>query len=93
MDVKYDILFIGDVDYDTDTLEATLKSKLSGGNTLGSYVLDANSIDVYGTPYLTVINESSQLLYFTCQISFDTPQVSFLIKFSFEFQIGNGLGT
>ena len=77
MDVKYDILFIGDVDYDTDTLEATLKSKLSGGNTLGSYVLDGNSIDVYGTPYLTVINESSQLIYFTCKISFDTPQVPF----------------
>ena len=93
MDVKYDILFIGDVDYDTDTLEATLKSKLSGGNTLGSYVLDANSIDVYGTSFLTVINESSQLLYFTCKFSFETPQVPFLIKFPFEFQIGNGLGT
>ena len=70
MDVKYDMLFIGDVNYDTDTLETTLKSKLSGGNTLGSYVLDANSINVYGTSYCTVVNESSQLLCFNLQ-----PQV------------------
>ena len=55
------MLFIGDVNYDSDTLEATLKSKLSGGNTLGSYVLDANSINVYGTWHHTVFNENIQL--------------------------------
>ena len=42
------MLFIGNVDYDSSTLESTLKSKLSSGNSLGSYVLDTESIDVYG---------------------------------------------
>ena len=51
VDVKYDMLFIGNVDYDTSTLESTLKSKLSSGNSLGSFVLDTDSIDVYGKSF------------------------------------------
>ena len=48
MDVKYDMLFIGNVNYDNKALEDALKTKLASGNMLGSYVLDASSIDVYG---------------------------------------------
>ena len=39
---------MGDVNYKNDDLESVLKSKLASGTTLGSYVLDVNSIDVYG---------------------------------------------
>ena len=48
VDVKYSMLFTGDVDYSNKLLEDTLKNKLTSGTTLGSYVLDSSSIDVYG---------------------------------------------
>lgn len=48
VDVNYDMLFLGDVNYENSALESQLKNSLSNGNLLGNYVLDSNSVDVSG---------------------------------------------